>query len=365
MAFIQAILEKLSFYACVAIFLGYLVPHLFLSLFRTKNLKRAYKANWALVTGSSSGIGLSIAKRLASQGLSVRVEVDRRAHRPGSRLRLRPDPHARSFARSLARSRVRSLVCSFVCQVVLVALDDQLLEDAFQDLVASFPDVEFRKVGVNLGSRGYLPTIAKATEDIDVQCCFLNAGYMITGFFESHDLDKHMANLECNTTSAVQITHLFLQRLLAKKLKGCFVYTSSAAAAIPSPYSVLYASTKSFISSFGASLAAEVRSEGIDVCVVHPSPVATRFYDGAHKLGALEFFKKLAVGPDELPDLIFAAIGKVIWRDIGPTAVGFRLLMKVLDYNLFATIIALTARFTDDFKKYGRAARTANDNKVD
>jgi short-subunit dehydrogenase len=42
---------------------------------------------------------------------------------------------------------------------------------------------------------------------------------------------------------------------------------------------VLYAATKSFISSFGASLAAEVRELGIDVLVFHPSPVATRFYD--------------------------------------------------------------------------------------
>lgn len=334
--FLQVLLEKLSLYTCAAIFLGYLIPHLFLSLFRTKNLKKAYKAEWALVTGSSSGIGLSLAKRLASQGLSV----------------------------------------------VLVALDDDLLEGAYSDLTASYPDVEFRKVGVNLGSRGYLPKIAEATADIDVQCCFLNAGYMVTGFFENHNLDKHMANLEVNTVSAVQITHHFLQRLLESKKPGCFVYTSSAAAAIPSPYSVMYASTKSFISSFGASLAAEVRSEGIDVCVVHPSPVATRFYDNAHKLGALEFFKKMAVGPDELPDVIFASIGKVrmrtcparpetlahsgsldclqvIWRDIGPTAVGFRLLMKILDYNLFATIIALTARFTDDFKKYGRAKTPA------
>lgn len=42
---------------------------------------------------------------------------------------------------------------------------------------------------------------------------------------------------------------------------------------------VLYAATKAFISSFGASLAAEVRELGIDVLVFHPSPVATRFYD--------------------------------------------------------------------------------------
>lgn len=57
------------------------------------------------------------------------------------------------------------------------------------------------------------------------------------------------------------------------------MYTSSAAAAIPNPFSVLYASTKAFISTFGASLAAEVKPSGIDVLVFHPSPVASRFYD--------------------------------------------------------------------------------------
>lgn len=146
--------------------------------------------------------------------------------------------------------------------------------------------------------------------------------------------------------------HIFLQ--LAKNLKGCFVYTSSAAAAIPNPFSVLYASTKSFLSSFGASLAAEVRHAGIDVLVIHPSPVASRFYDKAHKLDALEFFKKLAVDPEELPDAIFSSIGRLVWRDIGPTAIGFRLLMKLLDYNLFAMLIAATAQYTGDFKRYAK-----------
>ena len=130
------------------------------------------------------------------------------------------------------------------------------------------------------------------------------------------------------------------------------MYTSSAAAAIPNPFSVLYASTKSFLSSFGASLAAEVRHAGIDVLVVHPSPVASRFYDKAHKLDALEFFRKLAVDPDDIPDKVFGSIGRLVWRDIGPTAIGFRLLMKLLDYNLVATLIATTAHTTGDFKRY-------------
>ncbi len=72
---------------------------------------------------------------------------------------------------------------------------------------------------------------------------------------------------------------MLLSPQTAKKLRGCFVYTSSAAACIVSPFTVLYAATKAFLSAFGAGLAAEVRHKGIDVLVFHPSPVATRFYD--------------------------------------------------------------------------------------
>ena len=62
-----------------------------------------------------------------------------------------------------------------------------------------------------------------------------------------------------------------------KNMKGCIVFTSSAAACIPSPFGVTYAATKSFLSSFGASLAPEVKKLGIDVMVAHPSPVSSRY----------------------------------------------------------------------------------------
>ena len=53
-------------------------------------------------------------------------------------------------------------------------------------------------------------------------------------------------------------------------------------------------------------------------------PAAHRFYDSAASLDILNFFKSQAVGPEQLPDRIFAAIGRTVWQDIGPTAVGFR-----------------------------------------
>lgn len=169
------------------------------------------------------------------------------------------------------------------------------------------------QVGVNLGTPGaYLSTIENATKDIDIQLVFNNAGYLVTGFFDKtcalkatvtlrvppvtlrifSPLPRHMANVECNALAAVQVTHVFVTRMLAKKLRGCVVFTSSAAACQPGPFSSMYGATKAFLSSFGASLAVELRTRGVDVCVVHPSPVASRFYDNAHKLDAIAFFNK-------------------------------------------------------------------------
>eukprot|EP00955_Chlamydomonas_euryale_P073307 361692-Chlamydomonas_euryale.AAC.4 len=59
-----------------------------------------------------------------------------------------------------------------------------------------------------------------------------------------------------------------------------------------------------------------------------PRCASRSFYDKAHKIDMLDFFKQFAVSPDELPDAVFASIGRTIWRDIGPTAVTFRMMMK-------------------------------------
>lgn len=40
-------------------------------------------------------------------------------------------------------------------------------------------------MGVNLGKPGYLAEVQQKTQDIDVQIVFCNAGYMLTGFFDS------------------------------------------------------------------------------------------------------------------------------------------------------------------------------------
>lgn len=103
------------------------------------------------------------------------------------------------------------------------------------------------------------------------------------------------------------------------------------------------------------SLAVEVRSKGIDVLAVHPSPVNSNFYNNLdHKIDLLDKAKKSAVAPNTLPNEIFKSIGRVVWRDIGAMAMGVRVGTQVLSYNLLGTMFSFAAPFLPDYKKNDR-----------
>lgn len=51
----------------------YFLPLVYVRLRGSQNLKKKYGAEWALVTGGSTGIGKAICHKLAEQGLNVVV----------------------------------------------------------------------------------------------------------------------------------------------------------------------------------------------------------------------------------------------------------------------------------------------------
>jgi len=286
----------------------YLVPEIYMMARPVPNLKEKYNAEWALVTGGGSGIGKALCFALASQGLNV----------------------------------------------VVVSLDDAALTQTMSELSQNYPALQFRSVPTTFSSNvNYMDKIIKATKDITVQCVFNNAGFIVTGFFEQAPLGKHLANLECNASSTVPITHHFLKQMTDKKLKGCVVFTSSVAGFIPTPFAAMYASTKAFVSQFACCCHIEVYGLGIDVCAVHPSPVASNFYDKVdHKIKLMEAAQKSAVPPSDLPNQIFKSIGACATRDIGGMALGTRIGTFFLPYNFFTRIFAVAAPFLPDYKKH-------------
>jgi short-subunit dehydrogenase len=288
---------------------GHALQHLMLALRKPQNLRSKYNAQWALVTGASSGIGYAATRALASQGLGI----------------------------------------------IAVALDEPALDNAMQALRRDFPGISFRRVGVSLAdnnSSTYMTEIESATSDIDVQIVVNNAGFVVTGFFDRTPIAKNLACAHCNAVAPLPITYHFVSKMLNKQQRGCVIFTSSAAACFPSPFSSLYAATKSFLSFFGAALNVELRSRGIDVCVVHPSPVSSRFYDNAHSISALDFFKSVSGDPSAVPKAMLKAVGRASWMDVGLVALLFRSVSKLLDLGHIFTVVSAHAHRTADYRKY-------------
>lgn len=291
--------------------IAYLIPQLYMAFRPIPDLKAKYDAKWSLVTGGGSGIGKALCFKLASQGLNV----------------------------------------------VVVSLDDECLKQTIKELMVAYPDLEFRPVGVTF-SPGvhYMEPIIAATKDIDVQLIFNNAGFIVTGFLDQAPLGKLLANVECNATASVNVTHHFVKILVEKKQRGCIVFTSSVAGFIPTPFAAMYASTKAFVSQFACSLHIEVQNLGIDVCAVHPSPVASNFYDKVdHKIELMEAAQKSAVPPQKLPNDIFRSVGVCALRDLGSMAWGTRMGTFFLPYNFFTEMFTAAAPYLPDYKKHNKA----------
>lgn len=255
--------------------ISYLIPQVYMAFRPVPDLKKRYNAEWALVTGGGSGIGRSLAFKLASQGLNV----------------------------------------------VVVSLDDDMLKNTVLKLSKEYPKQKFKAVGVNFApGTGYMEKIKKVTKDLDIRIIFNNAGFMVTGFLDQAPIGKLLTNMECNATAGLNISHHFVQKMVSNKSKGCIVFTSSVAGFIPTPFAGMYAATKAFVSQFAACLHIEVASLGIDVCAIHPSPVASSFYDNLdHKVDMIEAAAKSAVTPDSVINDMFRSIGVCALRDMGGT----------------------------------------------
>jgi len=295
------------------VLLTYFAPFLHL-LLPVPDLKKKYSAEWALVTGGSTGIGKAIVDKLASQGLNV----------------------------------------------IIIGLPDdnksKFLAQTTEEMKKKYPKCQFESIGVRFAPGvDYMKPILERTEDKKVNIIFNNAGYIVAEFFNQVSVEAQVANVECNAVAPVKITHHFLSKLIDSNTKGCVVFTSSAAAYMPAAFSSMYGATKAFVSAFGAALQMENKSRGVDICVVHPSPVASNFYNGIKPLEALKFFNPFQVQPEELPDEIFRSIGRVGWRDIGGIAVGFRVLFAVININFAVLIGSVLAPLTmPDFKRYNK-----------
>jgi NAD(P)-dependent dehydrogenase (short-subunit alcohol dehydrogenase family) len=182
----------------------------------------------ALITGTSSGIGLATALSLARSGHSVIATMRK------------PDP-AGELATCARTERLP------VTMLSLDVDDDASVAQAFATAFAKHGQID---VLVN------------------------NAGIGQPGSVEETPLDMFRRIMETNYFGALRCIKAVLPGMLARR-KGCIINVSSVVGRIALSPQAPYAASKHALEALSECLAQEVKAFNIRVAVVEPGPVAT------------------------------------------------------------------------------------------
>jgi short-subunit dehydrogenase len=189
----------------------------------------------ALVTGSSSGIGLELAKIFAAEGHDL----------------------------------------------ILTSEDQAKLKLAIDQVKRAAPDAAVKSVVADLktsAGRKKLYNAAKRIGPIDI--LVNNAGVGVWGEFVKTDLEDELAMIQLNTAGAVALSK-FVAGDMAKRGSGRILFTASEASLTPIALMSVYAATKAFVYSFALSLREELKETGVTVTALLPGATNTNFFNRA------------------------------------------------------------------------------------
>ena len=188
---------------------------------------------WALITGASAGIGRELAELFAADHVNLALLA-------------RDEARLNELAAALrSRHRIDTLVLA-------------------QDLARAGAAADvFRAVGAR-----------------PIWALVNNAGFGAYGAFAGSDLRRQTDLLQVNMTALVELTHLFVQPMLARR-EGRVLNVASTAAFQPGPKVSVYYASKAFVYSFSYALADELEGTGVKVTTLCPGTTRTEFFERA------------------------------------------------------------------------------------
>lgn len=190
---------------------------------------------FALITGASKGIGEAIAHQLAKKGNNL----------------------------------------------IIVARNEQLLKKVSEEIEAAYK-VKVLIYAIDL-SHPEAPNklfLWCQQNNYSVNTLINNAGYGLSGKFESYPLKDHFDMIRVNVNALIELTYLFLPQLKQQQ-KSFILNIASNAAYQAVPYLGLYAATKAFVLQFSRALHYELKKTSVTVTCVCPGPTDTDFADRA------------------------------------------------------------------------------------
>lgn len=143
-----------------------------------------------------------------------------------------------------------------------------------QALARDLADVNVEVLPADLASDAGLRQVEQRLADDPVELLVNNAGIGIDGRFVTQSADEATDVVRVNVVALLRLTHAALGPMM-RAGHGGIVNISSLAGDQPLRGFATYAASKSFVSTFTESIAAEARANGVHVTLVKPGYVYT------------------------------------------------------------------------------------------
>lgn len=196
---------------------------------------RGGPSTYAVVTGSTDGIGLEYAKEMARRGYSL----------------------------------------------VLISRSAEKLAKTKEDIKAKFPKCsDIRTITADFSNLSIYDNIEKTLseiDDIDVLVNNVGISYPYPEYFtQIEDADRLIESIiNINVVSCTRMIQAVMPKMAAKK-RGVIINVSSTSACYPAPLLALYASSKIYVDFLSRALQVEYAEKGIVVQSVLPAYVSTK-----------------------------------------------------------------------------------------
>ncbi|MFM2592837.1 SDR family oxidoreductase [Vibrio harveyi] len=148
-------------------------------------------------------------------------------------------------------------------------------------------------------------------QGLQIDMLINNAGFGGHGKFHERDLVADQAIMQLNMVTLTNLTHLYLQGMVARN-HGKILNVSSTASFMPGPLQAVYYATKAYVTSFTQAIAEELRDTNVTATALCPGAVATGFVV-AGDLQGVEVFKN-AKSPRSVAECGYSAMeqGKLV-----------------------------------------------------
>ncbi|WOJ94425.1 SDR family oxidoreductase [Congregibacter variabilis] len=151
-------------------------------------------------------------------------------------------------------------------------------QTALAELDAGYENITALQMDVT-DSESVSQAAAKVFEALDGQAPDVlvnNAGYAVVGPLEALSDDDWEQQFRTNVLGLVRVTKAFLPSMRERR-RGRIINVSSVAGKVTLPFFGPYNSTKHAVESISDSLRHELRPHGVEVVVIEPGAVKTRF----------------------------------------------------------------------------------------